>query len=542
MLSSPRAVAALLALAFAGVAPAADPLHVRIDQLVAAGQPDHAKLAAPPASDAEFLRRAYLDLNGTLPTAEAARKFLADTDPKKREKLIDELLAAPGYARRMAQFYDVVLMERRRDAKVPRAAWEEFLRTSFEANKPYDALVRDILSADGVDPKNRGPAKFYLDRDFEPNAVTRDISRVFLGKNLTCAQCHDHPLVNDYKQAEYYGILAFLNRSFLFPNATVPTAMLAEKADGEVSFTSVFDKAKKANSTKPQVAGLKPLAEPTPEKGKEYKVAPGPKPGEGPRPEPAFSRRAQLAGAITAPENKQFARAAANRLWGMMLGRGIVHPVDMDHGANPPTHPELLDLLTEEFAAHKFDIKWLLREIALSKTYQRTSEVPASMGDAPPNRYLVANLKPLSPEQLAYALLQATGQTDAERLATKGTEAALDARLAPRVAPFRAMFGGRPGEPDAADATLDQTLFLKYGPGVRSMIAPRAGNLVDRLAKRQAADEVADELFLSVLTRPPSADERADVAELLKKSPDRAAALAELVWALVASAEFRFNH
>src|SRR5207249_636694 len=123
------------------------------------------------------LRRAYLDLNGTIPTAAEAKAFLEDTSPDKRAKLIDRLLASPAYARRMAQFFDVVLMERRREAKVPQAAWEEYLRSSFAANKPYDALAREILSADGADTKNRGPAKFYLDRDLEPNLVTRDIGR-----------------------------------------------------------------------------------------------------------------------------------------------------------------------------------------------------------------------------------------------------------------------------------------------------------------------------------------------------------------------------
>src|SRR5207247_1645348 len=154
---------------------------------------------APPASDAEFLRRVYLDLAGTIPTADEARAFLADTDPSKREKLIDRLLASPAYARRMAQHFDVVLMERRPDSKVPRAAWEEYLRTAFAENRPYDALAREILSADGVDAKTRPAAKFYLDRGFEPNLVTRDISRVFLGRNLQCAQCHDHPLIDAFK-------------------------------------------------------------------------------------------------------------------------------------------------------------------------------------------------------------------------------------------------------------------------------------------------------------------------------------------------------
>jgi len=556
------ALAAVLALLSTALAPAA-PLHQRIDQLIAAGHPDYAKQAAPSASDAEFHRRVTLDLTGTIPTAADARAFLADQSPDKRSRLVDQLLTSPGYARRMAQHFDVAFMERRRDEKVPRAAWEEYLRASFAANKPYDRLVREVLSADGADPKNRGPAKFYLDRDLEPNLVTRDVARVFLGRNIQCAQCHDHPQIDDYKQAHFHGILAFLNRSYLFPNATDANAVIAEKAEpGDVTFVSVFDKTKTQKSTGPKLPDGKPVAEPKLAKGQEYKVAPA----KDVRPVPKFSRREMLAKLIAAPDNPAFARTAANRLWALMLGRGLVHPLDLDHSSNPPSHPELLDLLADELVAHKYDVQWLLREIALSKTYQRSSEVPAGLKEVPEDRYLVAALKPLAPEQLAFAVLQATGQTDAERhgrrdpadvvfdaklppravpaiadLLRDAAEAALDAKLAARAAPFRGTFGGPPGEPeDPGSATLAQALFLKHGGAVRGLIAPRAGNLTHRLGTLSDPRAIADELFLGVLSRMPTDEERADVAAALQG--DRSAALAEVVWALIASAEFRFNH
>jgi hypothetical protein len=518
-------VALSFSLAASHSATASKPLHARVDALIAAGHPGYEEQAAPVASDAEFLRRVSLDLNGTIPTAAEAKAFLTDTDPKKREKLIDKLLASPGYARRMAQYFDVVLMERRPDAKVPRAAWEDYLRKSFAANTAYNEFARELLSADGVDPKLRPAAKFYLDRGLEPNLVTKDLGRVFLGRNLQCAQCHDHPQIADYKQADYYGIQAFLNRSFLFPNAAAPTAVIAEKADGEVSFNNVFDKAKKTGTTPPRVVGGKPVEEPKAEKGKEYKVAPA----ANVRPVPAFSRREKLAAAVT--ESDLFARAGANRLWAMMLGRGLVHPVDLDHSGNPPSHPELLDLLAGEFAEHQSDVKWLIREIVLSKTYQRSSEVPAALAEVPPDRYLVAPLKPLAPEQLAFAAVQAAGPT---------TPIA-DAAAAPTVNAFRAAFGGKPSEVEDGSPTLDQTLFLKNGAVVRSLVTPKAGNLADRLAKLPD-EQAADELFLTVLTRTPTADERADVLAAVKGATNRPAAFGELVWALVASAEFRFNH
>lgn len=536
-----RLLAAACLLALPGSACGADPLHARIDRHVTAGFGGQAKFAAPRADDEEFARRAYLDLVGTIPTVAELNDFLADPAKDKREKLIDKLLASPGYARRMAWHFDVTLMERGKDAKVPRAAWEAYLRGAFAENRPYDAFVRELLSNDGSDPKTRAAAKFFLDRDLEPHAVTKDIGRVFLGRNMQCAQCHDHPTIDDYKQADYYGIQAFLNRSFLFPTANVATAVIAEKAEGDVSFSSVFDKSKKLFNAAPHVPGGRPVEEPKAEKGKEYKVKPAPNV----RPVPAVSRRALLAAALTSPENKAFARNAANRLWAMMMGRGIVHPLDMDHGNNPPSHPELLDELAAEFVRHKFDVKWLVREIALSDAYQRSSELPAGVDDPPADRYLVAILKPLSPEQFAYAVMQATGHADAERLALgkKATEELLDARLAPRMAPFRATLGrGGDAAADNFSSTLDQTLFLKYGGAVRGLVPPRAGNLADRLGKVTNPDAIADELFAAVLSRRPTAAERKDVADALREAANRQKTIDELIWALVASAEFRFNH
>jgi hypothetical protein len=536
-----RLLAAALLLTLCGSAFGADPLHTRIDKHIGVGFGDLKKHVAPRAGDDEFFRRVYLDLTGTTPTVAELNAFLADSEKDKREKLIDKLLASPGYARRMAWHFDVMLMERRADSKVARAAWEDYLRSVFAENKPYDAFVRELLSADGADAKTRPAAKFFLDRDFEPHLVTRDIGRVFLGRNMQCAQCHDHPTIDDYKQADYYGIQAYLNRSFMFPNIQAPTAVLAEKAEGDVSFMSVFDKSKTLNSALPRMPGGKPVEEPKVEKGQAYKVTAAPNV----RPVPTYSRRALLAGAVTSEENKAFARNIVNRTWALMMGRGIVHPVDMDHGNNPPSHPELLDELASEFVKSKYDLKWLVREIALSEAYQRSSETPAGLDDPPADRYVVALLKPLAPEQFAYAAMQATGHTDAERaaLGAKWTDAQLDARLAPRLGPFRSMLGrGGDVTGDAFSATLDQTLFLKYGSAVRGLLAPRPGNLTDRLNKLTNPDAVAEELFAAVLSRRPTADERKDVTDALKKTTDRGKTINELVWALVASAEFRFNH
>jgi hypothetical protein len=535
-----RPFALVLAIVVCPAASAAG-LADRIDTLIAAGHKDYQAAAAPVAADDEFLRRITLDLIGRIPTATEARAFFADHSPFKRVNLIDALLANPECSRRLAQYFDVVLMDRRRDAKVPRAAWEEYLRSSFAADKHYDVLVREILSADGSDPATRPAAKFFLDRDLDPQLVTRDIGRLFLGRNIQCSQCHDHPLVEDYKQADYYGIQAFFNRTFLFPNAQAATAVIAEKAEGEITFTSVFDKAKLQKTTAPRVPGLTPLADPTLEKGKEYVVAPA----KDVKPVPAYSRFARLAAAITSGDDPAFRRTAANRWWAFLMGRGLIHPLDQDQSANPPSHPELLDLLADEFAAHRYDVKWLLREIALSKTYQRSSVPPAGAKDIGPDRFAVAAIKPLSPEQFAYTVMQATGFSDAERLALGGNsdDAALHARLGPQAVPFLITFGGTPGQPDDKfAATLDQTLFLKHGVVIRNMIAQRAGNLLDRTMKLNDPNAIADELFISVFTRHPTPDEQKDIVEVSKSGSDRRAVLSEVIWAMVASAEFRFNH
>lgn len=525
-------------------ASAQTPLHRRIDQAITASWQGPDKWTAAPASDAEFLRRVCLDLTGTIPTAAEARAFLGDSSPNKRQQLIDRLLASAEYARHMQNVFDVMLMERRPDKHVPRAQWQEYLRTSFAANKPLDQLAREILSADGSDPKLRPAAKFFLDREGEPHLITRDLGRVFLGMNLECCQCHDHPVVPPYKQADYYGLFAFLNRSFLFTGKGRNQAIYAEKGEGEVSFQSAFDPKKTNKTTGPRLVGGAVLKEPAFEKGKEYQVAPA----NGVQPIPRFSRRGQLAPLLTNPEIPQFRRNLANRLWAMMMGRGLTHPVDWNHDNNPPSHPELLAMLGDELAATKFDTRAFLRELALSQTYQRSSEGPADGKEIPEEKFALGRLKPLSPEQLAMAMLQATGVADAERTALGKTltETTLQAKLAGNLNTIAGTFASRPGEPPDRnfEATLDQTLFVTNGNLVRTWLAPSpGGNLMGRLVKLAEADAVAEELYLSILTRKPSDEERKELAEYLKNRPqDRTAALQDLAWAFLASAEFRFNH
>jgi hypothetical protein len=425
---------------------------------------------------------------------------------------------------------------------VPSAGWRDFLRESFAANKPWDVLVREILAADGSDPKTRPAARFLLDRGGEPNLLTRDVGRLFLGVNLQCAQCHNHPRVEDYKQAHYYGIYAFLGRTSMVNDPATKMTVLSEKADGEATFQSVFDPKKVTMTGQPSLPGGKAVSDPMIEKGKEYIVAP---PAKGPgRAVPTYSRRSQLGPALATAENTAFKRNIANRLWAVMMGRGLVHPLDLDHSDNPPSHPELLDLLADEIAARKFDMRGFLKELALSQTYQRSSLPSPKAADIALDRYVIAKLKPLSAEQLAFALMEATGFTDGQRqaLGAKPVESALYAKLAPNATPFVNAFGSEPGTAENFDARVEQALFLANGPTLKSWLAPAGNNLTARLLKATTPEPLADELYLSVYTRKPSAEETKVVTAFLAKRTDKPQAIQDLVWALLASTEFRFNH
>lgn len=538
-----RELAALVVLLIVGVpvVSAQEPLHQRIDHAVVAATPDYSTKVAGLSGDAEFLRRVTLDLTGTIPTAEETRTFLADPSPAKRQVMIDRLLASPDYAWHMADVFDVFLIERRLDFNQLAAPFKEYLRNSFAANKSWDQLVREIVSTDGDDPAIRPAVRFYLDRELQPHLLTRDISRLFLGMNLECAQCHDHPVIKDYVQADYYGLFAFLNRTVRFGDPVKKISVLAEKADGEVTFVSVFDPEKKTQSTGPRLPKLPAIEEPVFEKGQEYVVAPA----DNVRPQPRHSRRALLAPKLIDPATVSFRRNIANRLWAHMMGRGLIHPLDGDHAANPPSHPELLTLLADDFAAHRFDIRYFLREVALSRTYQLSSQLPPGVTEEP-TRYTAANLKPLSPEALAWSLMQATGQVEAIRKSqgAAATDESVRKALAVNIAPFIQTFGNGIGIEQTFFVRSDQALFLANGAPMRLWFHRQAGNLIDRLATLQTADEVAEELYLSILTRLPDDEERQEVREQLAAAPqsDRLAVLQELSWALLASAEFRFNH
>ncbi|MEX0677364.1 MAG: DUF1549 domain-containing protein [Pirellulales bacterium] len=367
----PLAMALGVAIVLASAARAGEPpLHERIDALIESTAPGP---VAPVASDADFLRRAYLDLCGTIPDWSTARAFLDEVNPAKRQALVDRLLAAPRFAWHMQHTFDVMWTERRPDGGIPAAEWQEYLRKSFEDNKPLDQLAREILGADGADPALRPAAKFYLDRGGEPNLLARDVGRLFFGRDLQCAQCHDHPLVDDYLQAEYYGLMAFVNRGTVFNDAQEKKVYYAELAEGEVNYKSVFT-GDARDRVLPELPQGTPVSEPMLANEERYVVAPDK--DKKVRPLPKYSRRAQLAALATSGTSAAFNRNLANRLWAHMMGRGLAHPLDVQHSGNPAVQSELLALLADELVRMKFDVKAFLRELALSRSYQRSSEEP----------------------------------------------------------------------------------------------------------------------------------------------------------------------
>ncbi len=368
------AVALLLGSALAADDPAR-PLHERIDRLV------NTDRVGPPvglSSDGEFLRRVALDLNGVPPSVEEVRAFIADPSADKRARAIDRLLDSPLFARHWATTLDVMLMERRPAQNVAAEEWHSYLMDAARRNRPFNELVAELLRADGGDMKHRAPARFYLDRESDPNAIARDVGRIFFGRDLQCAQCHNHPLVADYRQSDYQGLLAFFSpgAELVKMEGMKKTTFFPEKAASDVAFDSVFVK-DDHHLTGPRLPGGTELDEPAFAPGDEYKV----KPAGFVMPVPRHSRRAMLADLAAGGRNRAFNENVANRLWAMMMGRGLVHPVDLGHPSNPPSQPELLAMLGREIAALEFDVKPFLRELALTRAYQRAIDLPA---DVPP--------------------------------------------------------------------------------------------------------------------------------------------------------------
>ena len=509
-------------------AAAEPPLHAKIDQLIAATA--NGPLASQ-ADDAEFLRRATLDLAGRVPTVAETTAFLAESGSQKRIQLIDRLFAAPDYGRRMQEFLEVLVLERRTETTIKSADWTGYLRESFQQNQPWDSLVGKLLFVGKEDTQHQPAMKFILATGRKGNAhqTTQDIARIFLGRDIMCAQCHNHPSIDAYTQQDYFGLFSYVQE---------------QSAKSTSEFESVFEPGKK--KTGPRLPGGQEVKIPKFEKGQEAEAE-------------KFRPRRLLARDLPTSTNRSFLRTSVNRFWALLMGRGLVEPLDQDHSENPPSHPMLFTLLQEDFSAHKFDIRYLLREIMLSQAYQRSSRLPEGITakQLPVDRYRTAIPRPLSPEQLAWSLMVATGNRQRMLKATapenspfsaynyiNGKVDRLPATLSETMELFAWMIGNPPGEsPDAFNPAMGHALFLMNEKLVLDWLQPREGSLVGRLQKINDRPKAVTHLYLSVLARRPSAEESQDAVTYLEShKADRTQALGDLAWSLLASAEFRFNH
>ena len=534
-------LAALVSLSLVQAAAAGPPLREVIDTEVRAVWEREKVSPAAPASDAEFLRRVSVDIVGVIPTHEEAVAFLADQSPDKRRQLIDRLLDDPRYARHMAELWDVLLFTRNPPGSEvdKRDGFQGWLRQRFAENTPYDKLVRELLKAEGNSVEQGTPLYFVQYRQ-RPEDMTEVVTQTFLGVQLQCARCHNHPF-EPWTQQDFYGMAAFLARLQIVSAGKADNQskyMVAEKSTGDILFTGAVkeDKpGKKGDPVAPKFLIGDPLVEPPlPDGFKEVAKFEENKPP----PAPVFSRKDQLAEWVTRADNPYFAKATANRLWAMFLGRGLVHPVDNLSDSNKPSHPELLTALARELVEHQFDLKWLIRELCNSQVYQLSSIGPEA--DPLPRLFQQARVRPLSAEELMDSWRVATGFETSVKPDTKKNVG----RFAPIDGGYMIRFFGQPntGTGDFQGG-LHEHLFLNNGP-VSQLIVTSPGSLYDSLVKSTSPwPDRIDRLYLSLLNRPPNDEERQKFSEFFsadeKMNPER---LRDAIWALMTCSEFRFNH
>ena len=519
------------------------PLRQIIDQEIRAGwKSDEIK---PPgiAEDGVFLRRVYLDLTGIIPTHEQAKKFLDSKDPSKRAKLIDQLLDDPRYAIHQADIWDMILFGRNPpgyDAR-DRDGFKKWMREQFAKNVPYDQWVRALLKGEG-NTIDDGAPMYLIQYERKPLDATAAIVKTFLGVQLQCARCHDHPH-EDWKQTDFYAMAAFLarlNKVQVGKQGRLSKIMIGEKNTGEILFTGPASEerpGKKGVSISPKFLLGEKLKEPPLPKGvKDPRRFPSNKVP----PKPYFSRKNSLAEWITSKNNPMFARAAANRIWAQFMGRGLIDPVDNMSPGNPASHPKLLNALTEELIKHQFDLKWYLRELCNSQTYQLTQEGEAT--EAKTWTFERARVRPLSAEELVESWRVATSY-DQTASGQREKKKRKDDRFYGVTGGYALRFLGRPNNGVGQfQGGLHEHLYFNNGQ-VQQLIARGKGGLYDALlTSKDSWEQRVDRLYLSVLSRYPKADEKKKFVEYLTADKEPRDRVKEAIWVLMTCSEFRFNH
>jgi len=476
----------------------------QIDELLATRWTKDGIRPAPLADDAEFLRRAYLDLTGVIPSVCEARAFLEDTSTDRRGALVERLIASPAFATRLADLWRDMMLPRKFDPAETAGliGVQNWLRRQFADNRRYDRIVADLLVASGGGES--GPALFYTALDLKPEELGTTTARLFLGVRLDCAQCHNHPF-DHWTQQDFWGYAAFfarLQRRGNNPN----NARLADVEFGEVR-----------------------LPDSDAVVGPRY---PG---GADVDRRELGTRREQLAIWTVSGDNPYLARATVNLVWAQLFGRGLVEPVDDMGDHNPPSHPEVMQALCESFMASGYDLRRLYRVLTNLRAYQLGSQSSGS-ADPPEEAFAQMAIKTLSAEQLYDSLA---------RVALRAPDSGQDRLADPPRTAFLVKMQSQARPATQFDRGVPQALTLMNGEEMTALADANASNLLkaldvpfwDDAARLEAA-------FLATLARLPSDEERSRFLEYLAARPadQRSGALGDIVWALVNSAEFTLNH
>ncbi len=486
-------------------------------------------LPSPLSSDAEFLRRVCLDLTGTLPPPNRVREFMASQDPQKREKLIDILLDSPEYVDfwtfRFGQLFRVAAGSTG-GAEHAYVYWR-WVWQSITQNKSYRQIALERLAAQGYE----GPSRHFLPygEEARPEDIMPEEMRVFLGRRLDCAQCHNHPY-EQWNQDQFWGLAAFFGQISRTEWTGFGAAILFDDPSGrKPDFGEPPDSVKVIHPRRKQV------------------VTPAFLDGRTIAAESEGNPRRELARWVTS--HPYFAETLVNRMWGYLFGRGLVDPVDDFRSTNPPTHPDLLKALAEDFRRHGYDLKHVLRRITRSRTYQLSSIPQGSNRDDTLN-YSHFIPKPLEAEVLLDAISQVTGVPELFENG-QGGQAPLGTRAVqleiPDIYPsdFLQMYG-RPSRQQIpeinASPSLSQALHMLVGTTYTDKISKKGGRL-DRLIENEASHRIAiQELYLAALSRFPSPAERTELEAVLRERSSKREAWEDLLWSLISSREFTFNH
>jgi Protein of unknown function (DUF1549)/Protein of unknown function (DUF1553) len=478
-----------------------------------------------PATDEEFLRRAYLDLVGRIPTVQEARAFLITKEHDKRGKLVEYLLNHSDFAKNFATQWSVLLIGRGNQGRmVDRASLNNWLRKQFGAERPWNEIVHELVGATGSNKEN-GAANFVLAHlEFGAVPLTSKTTRLFLGQQIQCTQCHDHPS-NEWKQGDFWGINAFF-KGIRTEQVTKPNDTGGEMYD----HTELRDDPTDSYVSYDKRNGMVGIAFPRFLDGR--KISQG----------TDVVRRAELAKLISDPKNEALARAFVNRTWAHFLGRGFVHPVDDFGPHNQPSNPEVLERLAKDFRESGYNVKALCRWIMATQAYQLSS-IRTKESEKDEGLFSAMPLRPMSPEQLFDSLLTATSAHKAG--APDDGNRRRDAWLRQFIFAFA---NDEAEESTSFQGTIPQALMMMNGEMMQAALSGKPGSFLCEVCEHAARSgrspetNMVDSIYLAALSRHPSAKERTQAVEYLHGFPDSLQVLQDLFWALLNSNEFILIH